>query len=80
MGVNAAAFIHHGRHKKSGDPGGFLVPSLGFLICAFIWINLSLPAKVLGAVWMAVGIIYGAIRTCGFRAELVTFEVPSDIA
>jgi amino acid transporter len=80
MGVNAAAFIHHGRHKKNRDPGGFLVPALGFLICAFIWLNLSLPAKVLGAVWMAAGIIYGAIRTRGFRAELVTFEVPSDIA
>jgi hypothetical protein len=28
---------------------------------------------------MAAGITYGAIRTRGFRAELVTFEVPSDL-
>jgi len=29
---------------------------------------------------MAAGITYGAFRTRGFRAELVTFEVPSDVA
>jgi amino acid transporter len=77
MGVNAAAFIHHFR-QKSSSIGGFLVPVLGFLICAFIWANLSSKALVLGAVWMAAGITYGAIRTRGFRAELVTFEIPSD--
>jgi hypothetical protein len=29
---------------------------------------------------MIAGITYGAIRTRGFRSELVTFEVPSDVA
>jgi len=29
---------------------------------------------------MIAGITYGAIRTHGFRADLVTFEVPSDVA
>ena len=57
-----------------------MVPALGFLICGFIWANLSSKALVLGAVWMVAGITYGAIRTRGFRAELVTFEVPSDAA
>jgi amino acid transporter len=86
MGVNAAAFVHHWRLKKSGqqsrvgDLSGLLSPALGFLICAFIWANLSSKALVLGAVWMAAGISYGAYRTRGFRSELVTFEVPSEIA
>ncbi len=80
MGVNAAAFVHHLRHEKSKSLSGFIVPALGFLICAFIWYNLSSKALVLGTVWMAAGITYGAIRTRGFRAELVTFEVPSDVA
>jgi len=35
---------------------------------------------VLGAVWKVDGITYGAIRTRGFRSELVTFEVPSDVS
>ena len=46
------------------------------------YLNLS-PATislVLGAVWMIAGIAYGAVRTRGFRSELVTFEVPSDVA
>jgi hypothetical protein len=71
---------HRWRNKKSGDSGGFLVPALGFLICALIWVNLSGKALALGAVWMAAGITYGAFRTRGFRAKLVTFEVPSDVA
>jgi hypothetical protein len=28
---------------------------------------------------MAAGIAYGAARTRGFRSQLVTFEIPSDI-
>ena len=80
MGVNAAAFVHNWRQTSSRSPGGFIVPALGFLICAFIWYNLSNKALVLGTVWMVAGITYGAIRTRGFRAELVTFEVPSDVA
>ncbi len=80
MGVNAAAFAHHLRKGKVLDLNGFVVPVLGFAICGFIWVHLSRPALLLGSVWMAAGIIYGAVRTRGFKAELVTFEVPSDIA
>jgi len=80
MGVNAAAFVHHFKHENRNNLGGYIVPVLGFLICAFIWVHLSHPALVLGAVWMIAGIAYGAVRTRGFRSELVTFEVPSDVA
>jgi putrescine importer len=80
MGVNAAAFVYHLRHEKSRSLSGFIVPVLGFVICAFIWVHLSHPALILGAIWMAAGITYGAFRTHGFRAELVTFEIPSDVA
>jgi amino acid transporter len=80
MGVNAAAFIHHLRGEESRNLGAYLVPFFGFVICGFIWFHLSHTALWLGAIWMAAGIIYGAIRTRGFRSELVTFEVPSDVA
>ncbi len=79
MGVNAAAFAYHLRHEKSKNLSGLIVPILGFVICAFIWVHLSRPALLLGAIWMAAGITYGAFRTHGFRAELVTFEIPSDV-
>ena len=78
MGVNVAALVHHWRTERGKRLAGFIVPALGFLICLFIWMHLSRTALVLGAVWMIAGISYGAIRTRGFRAELVTFEIPAD--
>jgi putrescine importer len=80
MGVNAASFLHHWRHAERRSPGGLIVPALGFLICGFIWFHLSRPALVLGTIWMAAGIAYGAYRTKGFRSELVSFEIPPDEA
>src|ERR1700756_1085292 len=80
MGVNAASFVHYWLHGKSRNLSNLLVPALGFIICGFIWIHLSRPALVLGAVWMVAGITYGAIRTRGFRSELVNFDVPPEDA
>jgi hypothetical protein len=56
------------------------MPLLGFVICGFIWLHLSRPAMILGAVWMGAGILYGALRTRGFRADLVNFEIPPEEA
>jgi amino acid transporter len=78
MGVNAACFIYQWRHPANRTMGNLGVPFLGFLICGFIWVHLSGPALILGIVWMAAGIAYGAIRTRGFRAELINFEIPSE--
>ena len=80
MGVNAASFVHYWLHGGKRSLSNFFVPVAGFLICGAIWIHLSRPALVLGTVWMAAGLIYGAIRTRGFRADLVTFEVPAEEA
>lgn len=80
MGVNASSFVHYWMHGRSRKVSALVVPVLGFLICAFIWIHLSLPALVLGTVWMAAGIAYGAVRTRGFRSELVSFDVPPEEA
>jgi len=78
MGVNAAAFVHYVLRERKWNPAFSLVPILGFIICAFIWVHLSKPALILGSVWMTAGIIYGAIRTRGFRSELVTFDIPPE--
>lgn len=80
MGVNAASFVHYWLHGRSRSLGNFFVPVAGFLICAFIWIHLSRAALVLGTIWMVAGLAYGAVRTRGFRAELVNFEIPADEA
>lgn len=77
MGVNAAAFMHYfvrGVQKKMSD---FAPPILGFFICLALWWSLSVPAKILGTIWMALGIAFGAWKTRGFREQL-SFEVPSE--
>ncbi len=78
MGVNAASFVRYWLHAEKRTPSNLLVPVLGFLVCGFIWLNLSRPAMLLGAVWMAIGIVYGAIKTHGFRTDLVSFDMPAD--
>lgn len=77
IGVNAAALGHHLRREKRSFTG-IAIPLLGILICTFIWIHLSRPALILGAIWTALGIAYGAIRTRGFKAELVNFQTLPD--
>lgn len=78
MGVNAASFTRYFLRDPQKRWSNFLVPVLGFLVCLLLWFNLSRPAKIAGVIWMALGIAYGAIRTRGFRAELVTFEIPEE--
>ena len=78
MGVNAAAFVHYWWRGRNRSLGHLLVPLLGFVICGFIWLHLSRAAMILGAVWMSAGILYGALRTRGFRADLVKFEIPPE--
>ena len=78
MGVNAASFVRYFLRERRRDISNFLVPICGFTVCLLLWLNLSKPAKIAGVVWMALGIAYGAYRTRGFKAELVSFDVPEE--
>jgi putrescine importer len=53
-------------------------PMAGFVVCFFLWWNLSTKALIFGAIWMAVGIAFGAWKTQGFRGNLVDFELPPE--
>src|SRR5579863_770844 len=55
-------------------------PLAGFVVCFFLWSNLSTKALIFGAIWMAVGIAFGAWKTQGFRGNLVDFELPPEEA
>jgi len=77
MGVNAAAFVRYYLRAPEKKIGNLISPILGFLICAFIWWNLSPPAKIAGAIWLALGILYGAWKTSWFRKQM-TFEAPEE--
>lgn len=77
MGVNAASFVRYYLRADEKKTGNLLVPVLGFLICAFIWWNLSPPAKIAGTIWLCVGIAYGAWKTSGFRKQ-ISFEAAEE--
>ena len=49
-------------------------PALGLLFCLWIWLSLPLPAKIVGGIWFAVGIVYAAIKTSGFRRSPVMLD------
>ena len=80
MGVNAAAFVRYYLREPKKRWTNLGPPILGFFICLFIWLHLGWQAKLAGGIWMAAGIVYGAVKTKGFRGNLVQFDFPVDEA
>jgi putrescine importer len=78
MGVNAAALVRYYVREPEKKLGNLLPPIFGFVICLLLWLNLSNPAKIAGAIWMAAGITFGAWKTHWFRSDLVNFELPPE--
>jgi putrescine importer len=80
MGVNLSTFWHFGivmRQKRRPHVlGDILLPLGGFAFCALIWWNLNPLAKFVGGMWFAVGLIYIAVTTRGFRRapKLIDFS------
>lgn len=77
MGVNLAAFVRYWV-RTDRRLRYFFPPLAGLLICFYIWLNLRWQAKLAGSAWLAVGVLYGAWKTRGFRGELVRFEIPPE--
>lgn len=71
MFVNLSVLVHFYIRKKQRKGTdviwNLIFPILGFMVCLYIWVNMSRISKIVGFSWMAVGIIYGAIKTKGFR-------------
>ena len=65
MGVNIAALRHFGFNP---------VPLIGLLVCAFLWWNLTPPARNAGLLWLAIGTAYGYYSTNGFSKPLGALE------
>jgi putrescine importer len=80
MGVNAAAFVRYFLRARNKQWTNLVSPGFGFAICFYIWQNLDLRARLLGGVWMIIGIAYGALKTRGFHADVVRFDIPPDDA
>jgi amino acid transporter len=78
MGVNLAALVRYGVRAERRRPFDVLLPAVGFLVCGYLWISLRTPAKIAGGAWLAAGVVYGAIKTRGFRRHVVSFDVPAE--
>lgn len=69
--VNISVPFYFFRKKKErGAKAVFsygVVPALATLVCIFLWINMSHTAKIVGLIWLGIGIIVLAIQTKGFR-------------
>jgi putrescine importer len=78
MGVNFATFWQFGvqavTRKRRRFFADIFLPLFGFLFCAIIWWNLHPIAQIVGGVWFAVGIVYVAIKTRGFRERPVMID------
>ncbi|MBW4025977.1 MAG: APC family permease [Acidobacteria bacterium] len=63
MGVNVAALVHYKFRSPEKVFLAAAIPSLGFLVCGFIWLNLNHQAQLLGLLWIGLGlIVYRAMR------------------
>jgi hypothetical protein len=78
MGVNLAAFVRYWVRSDDRRLMNAVLPLTGFLVCLYLWLSLRWPARVAGGAWLAAGVIYGAIRTRGFRDRIVSFDIGFD--
>lgn len=73
MGVNLSALVHYYIRGKTRQLRHLIFPALGFLICLFLWTQLSSVALIAGATWLFIGLAYGAWRTGFYRRPLRMF-------
>lgn len=57
------------RKQRSGAVilQNLIFPLLGALVCIYIWLSLSGHAKIVGALWLALGALWRALQTHGFQ-------------
>lgn len=74
MSVNLSVISHYFiRERERGRSGlvhSFLLPAGGFLVCLYVFLNLSGTAKWVGLVWCGTGLILLTFLTSGFRIKL----------
>jgi amino acid transporter len=78
--VNLSVIGHY--YVRLGQRGGtrvwtnLVLPALGVLVCAYVWMSLSPKAMLVGFCWLAIGVVYLAILTRGFRTPPRVLELP----
>ena len=69
--VNLSVIRHYYvRERQRGGPDfltNLVFPLSGALVCVYVWMSLTNKAKVVGFVWLGLGVIYLGGLTRGFR-------------
>lgn len=69
--VNISVIAHYfvrGKKRNGVDIIKYLIcPIIGAVVCALIWLSLDSLSKILGFIWLAIGLALLAITTKGFR-------------
>jgi amino acid transporter len=78
MGVNLSALVHYWVRGRDRRVRHLVPPILGFLICLYLWSNLSGKALWIGFAWLCAGVLYGAWRTNFYRRPLTMFTGEGD--
>jgi putrescine importer len=81
MGVNLASlneYYFRAKAHKRRLWRDALIPVLGFVICLWMWLSLSLLAQIVGGLWFLAGLVYLAVRTRGFRRTSGVMSLPAD--
>jgi putrescine importer len=78
MGVNASAFIRYFLRSDKKSLWKFLLPTLGFAVCFYLWLSLDIKAQIVGVCWLSTGLLYGAWRTSGFRKPLLFAKIDNE--
>lgn len=72
-------FFIRGRRRSGVDAIRYLViPGLGMVVCAALLVNVDVSAKILGGVWLALGVVYLAVSTNGFRRTPVQLDMSEE--
>lgn len=68
-------YFRLGRRGGWGWVANLVAPGCGAAACLYVWLSLTWKAKAAGFAWVAVGLIYLAVLTRGFRRQPVALEI-----
>lgn len=62
-------YIRLGKRRGADLFLNLVFPAVGALFCGYIWISLSVKARIVGFIWLGIGLLYLAAITRGFRRK-----------
>ena len=76
MLLNVTVIYHFFVKERTGRVIRHLIlPLVGLLITAYVWVSLEPQAKILGLIWIAIGVVYYLVLYFGFKRRDTSLEV-----